>query len=103
MPIQSTVLGTTQTNVFVSTGNTAITTLYLCNRTGGSAITVNVHCVPSGANATPDNLIYHNLRIQGEDTYVVDTEKLLLSNGDSIRANAASTGNVVATISFTSI
>jgi hypothetical protein len=46
-------------------------------------------------------LIYREIQLAAADTYVVDMEKLVLSNGDYIRANAGAT--VSATVSYVGI
>lgn len=108
MPIINSIItaagGSAAANVYASVGNTAVTTMYLVNATN-SAVTVNVFAVAGGANvANPlRNLLYSNLVIAGNDTYVIDSERLLMSQGDSIRANASTGSSVLATLSFTSI
>ena len=98
-------LASAAANVYSSTGNTAITTMYLCNATN-VPVTLNIFAVVAGPNiaASPtNNILYSNLQISGNDTYVIDTERLLLSQDDSIRANSSLANAIVATISFTSI
>jgi hypothetical protein len=104
MAIVSNVITTSGNIIHSSSGSTAITVLYICNR-GTTAAEVNVHVVSNGSSRSGSNIIYNSLPLKGQDTYVIDTEKLLLDNGDSIQAttNAGGNGNVVATCSFTSI
>ncbi len=96
--------GTAAANIYASAGNTAVTTIYLCNALN-SVVTVNLFCVAGGANvANPSrNMLYSNLQIAPNDTYVIDSERLLLGQGDHLRANASIANSVLATISFTSI
>jgi len=104
MAIQSTVItsGTPQ-SMLTAAGNIAVTTVYLCNRTSTTVIT-NVYIVANGITNF-DNLIYSNLAIAGNDTYIMEQERLILSVGDSIRANTDSLSydSLVATVTFTSI
>lgn len=104
MAIQSTVItsGVPQ-SMITAAGNIAVTTVYLCNRSPVT-VTTNVFIVANGVSNF-DNLIYSNLSIAGNDTYIMEQERLILSTGDSIRANTDSISfdSLVATVSFTSI
>lgn len=90
----------TASNIYASSGTSAITTIHLCNNTG-SAVTCNVYIVTgaSGGVASGDNAIYTNLSITAQNTYIVYAEKFILSNGDSIRANCSAADSVTATVS----
>ncbi len=104
MAIQSTVItsGVPQ-SMITAAGNIAVTTVYLCNRSSVT-VTTNVFIVANGVSNF-DNLIYSNLSIAGNDTYIMEQERLILGVGDSIRANTDSVSfdSLVATVSFTSI
>ena len=102
--IVTTAGGSAAANIYASVGNTAVTTIYLCNALN-SAVTVNLFCVAGGANvANPSrNLLYSNLQIAPNDTYIIDSERLLLGQGDHLRANVSIANAVQATISYTSI
>jgi len=88
-------------NLFVSTGDSAITTLYLCNPTGNN-ITCNLFVVNSGFEANGINKIYSNVIIAAGDTLILETERIILSDGDTVRANASPAG-LVSTASFVGI
>lgn len=88
--------------IYTSAGNSAVTTAYLCNKTA-SAVLVNVFVAPAGEVASGNNIIYSNLSIASNDTYVMEAERLLFNNAGYIYANASAADSVVATISFTSI
>jgi len=101
MSISNYLLTNTPTQVYPSVGNTAITTIYFCNLSPNT-LSVNVHLVPflqSGLGPSWLNIFYSNLSILSNDTYIVATERLLLSDGDAIWADASGDGNVVVTIS----
>lgn len=104
MTISTSLVGNVIGNVYASSGNTAVTWLTINNYTAGNAL-ANVHVVPSGGSANTQNQILTNLEIVANDTYQLYTggEKLLLSNGDTIKAvaNLNTTLNVV--VSYTSI
>lgn len=88
-------------NLFVSSGDSAITTLYFCNQTTNN-ITCNLFVVNSGFDANATNKIYSNVIIAAGDTLILETERIILSDGDSVRANAAPAG-LVATASYVGI
>jgi|DEB0MinimDraft_10_1074344.scaffolds.fasta_scaffold68113_2 hypothetical protein len=88
--------------LYKASADTAVTTIHLCNITSSDA-TVNVYLLPddgSSAGPTENNKLYNNLLIQAEDSYIIDTEKLILSSGDKIFVETPdSAASIVATIS----
>jgi hypothetical protein len=62
---------------------TAITTIHICNKTDGDG-TIDVYIVPNGGSVSTDHLIYSQLTIKARDTYIVDTEKMILEAGAKI-------------------
>jgi len=95
-------LGTAPTAIFTSTGVNALVVGYFCN-TDSNATMVNVHAVSSGNTASATNLIYNQINLTGQDTYLIDTEKIILDDGDSLWASATTPGVVVATINTISV
>ena len=90
-------------NVYVSSGASAITAMYLCN-IDTSPRTFDIYICPSGTIITPASTrIYSSVTIQSGDTYVVDTEKLILSSGDMIKANTSSSSAIAMTVSYIGI
>jgi len=89
--------------VFTATADTAVTTIHLCNISSAADATVNVYLLPSDGSTTvptENNKLYNELTIQATDTYVIDTEKLILANGDKIFIELPdSSGQIIATIS----
>jgi hypothetical protein len=104
MTIQTAGLSTTVANVYVSTGNTAITSLTLCNYSA-SNVTANLFVVPSGNSSSTSNQMWKNLALQIGDTYQMyqAAEKLLLGPGDSIQANCSANTSVTVITSYTTI
>jgi hypothetical protein len=104
MAIQSTSLTLGQSNIYVSSGNTVVSVMYFCNQNSAAA-NLNVWVVGNGSvaggNVSAANLVYREVPIAAADTYVVDLEKLVLANGDYIKANSG--GTVNATISYVGI
>ena len=91
------------TAVFTATADTAVTTIHLCNISSAADAVVNIYLLPSDGSTTvptENNKIYNSLTIQGTDTYIIDTEKMILSSGDKIYVESPdSSSSVVATIS----
>lgn len=103
MAISNTSLTTSINNVYVSSGNTVVSTMYFCNTDTG-ARNFDLYLIPSGnasANATVQ--IYKNVQVASSDTYVMDMEKLVLGNGDMLRANASANTAITCTVSFVGI
>ena len=100
MALINTTLTGTIGNIYVSSQNSVVSVAYFCNQ-DGLAKTLNVYAVPTGSSADTTTQIYKNIEIAGNDTFVVDMEKIVLANGDTLQANA--TGNIVATISYVGI
>tara|TARA_A100001011_G_scaffold382721_3_gene452928 strand:- start:2442 stop:2762 length:321 start_codon:yes stop_codon:yes gene_type:complete len=99
------ITGTTQgaaTTVYTSTNDSATTSIFLAN-SDSSARTVSIYLVPNGNSASDQNRIIKDLSIDAGDTYIMSTEKIVLSNGDTIQAHASVTNVVYANISFVSI
>jgi type III secretory pathway component EscT len=99
MTILSTVIGSTNSTIYTSVNNSTTTTIYFCN-TGTTAVTINVYAVTSGATASLANVLYYELQITPTDTYLLDTERMILSNGDSIVVSASIADVVTATVSY---
>jgi len=91
------------TAVFTATADTAVTTIHLCNISSAADATLNVYLLPSDGSTTvptENNKLYNQLTVQATDTYIIDTEKLILANGDKIFIELPdSSGQIIATIS----
>ena len=102
MAIVNNLVGTTATELYASSGNTALVVAYLCN-TGASGVTVQIHAVPNGESVSDQNKLYHDLVIPAGDTFIIDTEKLIFSDGDKLFATASSPNVLMNTISYVGI
>lgn len=102
MAITNTALTGTIANIHASSGNTVVSTMYLCNYSG-SAVTVNLFAVPSAGTPGTANQIYKDVSIAAADTLVIDMEKLVLANNETIRANASASSAVTATVNWVGI
>ena len=98
-----TLLTTSGNTVYLSTGNTVVTWVSLCNYSS-SNVNANVFVVPNGGTPTTTNIIAANVEIGAGDTFqlYMGNEKLVLSNGDTIQANVASNTAISTTVSYTS-
>lgn len=99
MAITSYALTTTPTAIFTASGSNVISTMYYCNADTGNAHAVSVWLVANGGTALNLNMIYNNVNVAAKDTLVVDREKIVLENGDSIWAYANNNGVINATVS----
>ena len=89
----------TATAAYTAAGDVAVTVIYICN-TSATDGDVDVYLVPNGQSVGSQHLIYKNLIIRSNDTYIIDSEKLILGNGDKIYIAAPdSAGEFNATIS----
>jgi hypothetical protein len=103
MAISNTSLTTSIANVYVSSGNTVVSTMYFCNTDTG-ARNFDLYLIPSGSDSANTTVqIYKNVQVAASDTYVMDMEKLVLGNGDMIRANASANTAITCTVSFVGI
>ena len=73
----------TGTAAFEATADTAVTVIYITNKTDGDG-TVDVYVVPNGASVSANHLIYSQLTVKARDTYIIDTEKMILETGAKI-------------------
>lgn len=94
--------GNVAATAYTSVANSAITTVYICN-TSTTATSANVYAVPTGQTAGPINQIYTSLRVAGHDTYVMEAERLLFVNGDSLQVEASTDDSITVTVSYTGI
>ena len=89
-------------HIFQASENSAVTSIHLCNISSTDA-TVNIYILPSDGSTTvptENNKLYNTLTIQATDTYIIDTEKMILSTNDKIYVECPdSAGQIVATIS----
>lgn len=102
MSISSQTLTTTTSTVYTSSGETVVTPIYLCNYSG-SAANVTIYAVANGGSASTTNVIYYQKAITAGDTYIIDTEKIILGNGDTLQASCSANSAVSVTVSYSSI
>ena len=98
MAILNTLVAATNTTVYTSTGNNAITALIVCNY-GATTSNLTVYAVPTGGTAGNLTTIVYQLPIVAGETLSLDQEKLVLGNGDTIVAIASVNSMLTFTIS----
>lgn len=104
MAIQNTALLTTPTTIFTCPGvlvtdvqEHAVTCMIFCNA-GGTDTTLNLFAVPNGGTYTQCQIV-KDLTVPAGETVTMDTEKLILSTGDTVQAIAGVVGMITATVS----
>tara|TARA_B100001057_G_C22595085_1_gene850547 strand:+ start:73 stop:381 length:309 start_codon:yes stop_codon:yes gene_type:complete len=102
MAISQATVGTSATTIFTSVGNTATTAMFFMND-NGSTRQLTVFIVKSGGTAGSTNTITKAIDVTGGNTYVINTEKIVLANGDTIQALASHAASIHATVSSVSI
>ena len=85
--------------VFLSAGEQAISSIFFCNTSETTDCTVDVYAVPSGQTLGPVTQIIKKMLLSKNETFVFDTEKLVLSDGDTIWAQSTENNVVAVTIS----
>jgi len=91
-------------NVYVSSGNTAITWLSICNTSAGNVL-ANVFVVPSGFSSGSTTQVYQDLLMVPGETYQIyaAAEKLILADQDSVQIQCNTSSALNAVTSYTSI
>jgi hypothetical protein len=103
MAVQNTSLSSTPANIYASSGDTVVSTMYFCNY-DNVARNLWLWVIPApNTTADANALVYNSVQIASGDTFVVDMEKLVLSNGDQIKANIDANTKVTATVSYVGI
>jgi len=88
--------------VYLSTGISAVTGLYLVNLSA-SAVTVSVYLVRDSDSASATNTVYANYPVDADETVVLFSERVLLEAGDRLQASASADSAVSATCVFTTL
>ena len=73
----------TGTAAFTAGADVAVTVIYITNKSASDG-NVDVYVVPSAGSVSENFKIYNNLLIKAQDTYIIDSEKLILATGDKI-------------------
>lgn len=92
-------IGTGATTIYTSSGTTTTTAVYFMNN-HSSTVTLQIHLVINSGSLATSNKIIKDLELAAGDTYVLDTERLVLSDGDTIQATADVGSVVYTTVSY---
>jgi hypothetical protein len=101
MALTAALIGTSNTTVYTSSGNNAVTCMMVCNYHASSTSNLTVYAVPNNATlvgtASNTNIIVKTLSIPAGETVTLDQEKLVLSGNDTIVAvsSVATSLNIV--------
>ena len=93
------IASTTTTQIFLSNGQNAVTTAIFCNTDNSTSATLDVYAVPYGSNANAGTQIMKGVILPAGETFVMDTERLILENNDALYAQASVDGIITSTIS----
>jgi hypothetical protein len=102
---QTQIASTSLTGIYTSSNDSAVTAIYICN-TSPATIHFNLLVVPVGNEPSEQfHTIYKNVSLTSTDTYVIDTERLILANGDSIHVGVPDyvSDNIIVTASYIGI
>lgn len=97
MAITQTRIGATPTEIYKSDGMNAVVVAYFCN-TGTNPVQLSLYIVRESGTANDTSIIYKNINLTAEDTYLLDTEKIILDNNESLHASCTVADVVQATI-----
>lgn len=110
MAISNTAIGSSNTAIYTSAGNNAITTIIVCNTAtfdSNNPLTgqtnLYLYAVPSadvsGTTTAAKHTIVNGLPIPAGETVSFDQEKMVLADGDKLFAKSDSPANLVVTVS----
>jgi hypothetical protein len=80
--------------LYTSVNTSVIVSGFFCNL-HDSPVTITVYVVPNGGTIQDQNIIYKDITIAPDDTYIIDVEKIILDDGEFLAATA-SVADVVA-------
>jgi len=102
MALANVAVGNTDTDIYTSSGETCVVTMYFCNYSA-STVTLSIHAVENGGSVADGSLIAKDITITAADTYVLSSDRMVLANGDKISAIASAGSSVTATVSYASV
>lgn len=97
MALYNTPILATNTTLASGSGDRAITTVIVCNTTGGN-LPLTLYAVANGGSVGSGSMIVNALTVPAGDTVSFDQEKMVLTTGDTLVAVSSGTG-LTATVS----
>lgn len=101
MAIKNTQVQSTPTEIFLSSGEQAITTIIACNVTAGTSL-LSLFVVPFGDNPGLTTQVLNDVELPGSETFALDSERFVLEDGDAIYAQSTVNNAITITISSVS-
>jgi hypothetical protein len=92
-------IATAPTVVFTASGEQAITTMIFCNTSQTTNDLVTVWIVPSTQPLDISRMVMNQVSLPKGETFALDSERFVLSDGDTIQAQSAQNGIISCTIS----
>ena len=101
---QLTTSGNPPVQVYKSVGQNALTTVFLCNTSTVATASLDIYVVSdaSGLSAGPATQIMSAIPLPPSETFVMDTEKLILENNDLLLVRTDTPNAVTVTVSSVS-
>lgn len=106
MALSSTQITTSGEDIFLCPGTApsdiqehAVTCMIFCNTTTADDVTLNLYAVPTGLSVATQTQIIKDLLIPAGETFSFDSEKMVLSTGDRIRAVASANARLSVSVS----
>jgi hypothetical protein len=103
MALTNSLVASSGTVIFYAGSEQAITTVILCNTDASTDTVIDVYAVANGGVTGASTLILNNLSLPAKETFVMDSEKLILDVGDQLVAVSSEDLLVSATVSSVSI
>lgn len=103
MSLQSSYLTTTTSSVYTSSGSTAAMTFYFANYSTNVNAAFSLWAVSSGDTPSNINVLYSTVTVLPGDTYVADSERIFLDNGDELYAMATANSAISMTLTYTTV
>lgn len=101
MAIVNTRIATIPTQIFLASGQQAVTTVVFCNVTTSTA-TLSFFAVPFGGNAGPTTQVLNNIELPGGETFALDKERFVLDDQDAFFAQSNVNQAITVTVSAVS-
>jgi hypothetical protein len=97
---QAQLIASAQSPVFVANGENAVTCVIFCNTSLTIDATISCWVTPGAVAVGPSNMILNEISLPAGETFSMDTERFILSNGDSVQAQASQNTIVTCTVSY---
>lgn len=95
-------LNTDGISVYTSSGNTAITTIFVTN-VSASSVNVTLHLYSSGGTASDTTAIWKDIAVTGKDTFSMNNERIIMGNGDVLAGTSSANDAINVTLSYTEV